>query len=162
MDKDRPGIVFFLPYWDKENSTRDDQLGFMMGQMADDDACEEIGGIAYGNSQYFYSDKSPKDFIKNILAKQRPRWAVGVENAATLLLPCHRQRKILVNPTVTLNDLNWVTPETIRDTWAFFSADYEKDYEMCQRVYKNVAFYPAQPRLSIGDLSAMIKAIINE
>ncbi len=33
---------------------------------------------------------------------------------------------------------------------------------MYSRVYKNVAFYPAQKTLYIGDLSAVIKAIIRE
>ena len=66
----------------------------------------------------------------------------------------------IYNPTVTLNDLNWVTPETIRDTYAFFSADYEKDYEMYSRVYRNVAFFPAQKSLFIGNLTSAIKGII--
>ncbi len=63
---------------------------------------------------------------------------------------------------VTLNELNWVTPETIRDTYAFFSAAYEKDYEMYSRVYKNVAFYPAQKALSIGELSPLIEGIVSQ
>ncbi len=74
----------------------------------------------------------------------------------------NRQKKILINPTVTLNDLNWVTPETIRDTYAFFSANYEKDYEMYSRVYKNAAFYPAQKILYIGELSPLIEGIVSE
>ncbi len=86
----------------------------------------------------------------------------GIINTATLLLPYHRQRKMLVNPTVILNDLNWVTPETIRDTYAFFSGDYEKDYEMYSRVYKNAAFYPAQKTLYIGELSSLIEGIVSE
>ncbi len=63
---------------------------------------------------------------------------------------------------VTLNDLNWVTPETIRDTYAFFSASYEKDYEMYSRVYKNAAFYPAQKTLYIGELCPLIEGIVSE
>ncbi len=63
---------------------------------------------------------------------------------------------------VTLNDLNWVTPETIRDTYAFFSADYEKDYEMYSRIYKNVAFYPVQKALCIGELCPLIEGIVSE
>ncbi len=79
-----------------------------------------------------------------------------------LLSPDFEKKLDRVVLGVTLNDLNWVTPETIRDTYAFFSGDYEKDYEMYSRVYKNAAFYPAQKTLYIGELSSLIEGIVSE
>lgn len=155
-------IIFFLPYWDAKNPTLEDKTSFIIGEIVAVDECEELGGYAYVNSQYACSNKTPKDFIKDVIRKDRPKWVVGIENTATLLLSYHRQKKILINPTVTMNDLNWVTPETIRDTYAFFSAKYEKDYEIYSKVYRNVAYYPAQQTLFIADLAPLIKAILFE
>lgn len=160
MDKKKSDIIFFLPYWDKKNPTLEDQTGFMLSEMFEESECLEIGDKVYSSNDYYKKD--PKEFIREIIRKQRPQWVIGVENTATILISYKRQKKILINPTVTLNDLNWVTPETIRDTYAFFSAEHEKDYEMYSRVYKNVAFYPAQKTLYIGDLSAVIKGIVSE
>ena len=160
MDKKATDIIFFLKYWDKRNPTLEDQTGFMISEMFEEDECLEIGDKVYSSHDFYQKD--PKEFIREIIRKDCPKWVIGVENTATILLTYKRQKKILINPTVTLNDLNWVTPETIRDTYAFFSGDYEKDYEMYSRVYRNVAFFPAQKTLYIGDVSGAIKGIISE
>lgn len=162
MDQKKSDIIFFLPYWNVKDPTLADQTSFIIGEMVAEEKCEELGGYAYVSNQYAKSNKNPKDFIKEVIRNDRPKWVIGVENTATLLLPYHRQKKILINPTVTLNDLNWVTPETIRDTYAFFSAKYEKDYEIYSRVYRNVAYYPKQQTLFIGYLAPLIKEILSQ
>lgn len=159
MDKKQSDILIFLDYWDNDNPTSDAQMGFMFAQMDNEEDSEDIGEV-YSND--FFYQKNPKEAIKKEIAKHRPKWVIGLENSATLLLPYHRQKKILINPTVTVDDLNWVTSETIRDTYAFFSANYEKDYEVYSKVYKNVAFYPMQKILFIGDIKAAIEAILSE
>ena len=150
MDKKQSDILIFLDYWDNDNPTSDAQIGFIFAQLDNEKESENIGEV-YSN-EFFYK-KNPQEAIKEEITKHCPKWVIGLENSATLLLPYYRQKKILINPTVTLDDLNWVTPENIRDTYAFFSADYEADYEMYSRVYRNVAFYPAQRILFISDLS---------
>ena len=158
MDKKQYDILIFLDYWDNDNPTSDAQLGFMVAQMDNEDESEDIGKV-YSN-EFLYDN--PKEAIKKEIARHRPKWVIGLENSATLLLPYHRQKKILINPTVTVDDLNWVTSETIRNTYAFFSANYEKDYEVYSKVYKNVAFYPMQKILFISDIKAAIEAILSE
>lgn len=160
MDDKTTGIMFFLPYWDVKNPTLEDQTGFMLSEMFEEDECMKIGDKVYSSNDFYQKD--PKEFIREVIRKQHPEWVIGVENTATILMSFKRQKKILINPTVTLNDLNWVTPETIRDTYAFFSANYEKDYEMYSKVYRNVAFFPAQKSLFIGNLASAIKGIISE
>ncbi len=160
MSRQQSEVIFFLPYWNAKNPALEDQTGFMLSEMLEEDECMNIGGDVYSSSDYY--QKEPKDFIRVVIRKQHPQWVIGVENAATILISYKRQKKILINPTVTLNDLNWVTPETIRDTYAFFSAGYEKDYEMYSRVYKNVVFYPLQQNLYISDLSNIIKGILTQ
>ena len=162
MDKKATDIIFFLQYWDKKNPTLEDQTDFMLCEMDEEEESMKIGDKVYSNTDYYNSKKEPKEFIREVIRKECPQWVIGIENTATILISYKRQKKILINPIVTLNDLNWVTPETIRDTYAFFSADYEKDYEMYSKVYKNVAFFPAQKTLFIGDLSAAIKGIVSE
>ena len=159
MDKKQSDILIFLDYWDNDNPTSDAQMGFMFAQMDNEEESEDFGEV-YSND--FFYQKNPKEAIKEEIAKHHPKWVIGLENSATLLLPYHRQKKILINPTVTMDDLNWVTSETIRDTYAFFSADYEKDYEMYSKVYKNVAFYPMQKILFISDIKSAIEAILSE
>lgn len=158
MDKKQSDILIFLDYWDNDNPTSDAQMGFMFAQMDNEYESEDIGEV-YSND-FLYPN--PKEAIKKEIAKHHPKWVIGLENSATLLLPYHRQKKILINPTVMVDDLNWVTSETIRDTYAFFSANYEKDYEMYSKVYMNVAFYPMQKILFIGDIKAAIEAILSE
>lgn len=159
MDKKQSDILIFLDYWDNDNPTSDAQLGFMFAQMDNEEESEDFGEV-YSND--FFYQKNPKEAIKKEIAKHRPKWVIGLENSATLLLPYHRQKKILINPTVTMDDLNWVTSETIRDTYAFFSANYEKDYEVYSKVYKNVAFYPMQKILFISDIKTAIEAILSK
>lgn len=159
MDKKQSDILIFLDYWDNDNPTSDAQMGFMFAQMDNESEASEFGEV-YSND--FFYQKNPKEAIKEEIAKHNPKWVIGLENSATLLLPYHRQKKILINPTVTVNDLNWVTAETIRDTYAFFSADYEKDYEVYSKVYRNVAFYPTQKILFISDIKSAIEAILSE
>ena len=158
MDKKQYDILIFLDYWDNDNPTSDAQLGFMFAQMDNEDESEDIGKV-YSN-EFLYDN--PKEAIKKEIARHRPKWVIGLENSATLLLPYHRQKKILINPTVTVDDLNWVTSETIRNTYAFFFFFYEKDYEVYSKVYKNVAFYPMQKILFISDIKAAIEAILSE
>ena len=158
MDKKTTDIIFFLQYWDKKNPTLEDPTSFMLSEMFEEDECLKIGDKVYSSHDFY--QKEPKEFIREVIRKERPKWVIGIEKTATILISYKRQKKILINPTVTLNDLNWVT--TIRDTYAFFSADYEKDYEVYSKVYKNVAFFPTQKTLFIGDLSAAIKGIVSE
>ncbi len=160
MNKKTTDIIIFLPYWDKKNPTLEDQTGFMLSEMIEEDECLKIGDKVYLSNDFYKKD--PKEFIREAIRKDRPKWVIGIENTATILISYKRQKKILINPTVTLNDLNWVTLETIRDTYAFFSADYEADYEMYSKVYRNVAFFPTEKTLSIGDLSTAIKGIVSE
>lgn len=160
MDKKTTDIIFFLPYWDKINPTLEDQTGFMLSEMFEEDECLEIGDKVYSSNDFYQKD--PKEFIREVIRKDRPKWVIGIENTATILISYKRQKKILINPTVTMDDLNWVTSETIRDTYAFFSANYEKDYEVYSKVYRNVAFYPMQRILFISDIKAAIKAILSE
>lgn len=159
MDKKQSDILIFLDYWDNDNPTSDAQIGFIFAQLDNEKESENIGEV-YSN-EFFYK-KNPQEAIKEEITKHCPKWVIGLENSATLLLPYYRQKKILINPTVTLDDLNWVTPENIRDTYAIFSADYEADYEMYSRVYRNVAFYPAQRILFISDIKDAIETIVSE
>ena len=160
MNHEKNGIIFFLPYWDKKNPTLEDQTGFMLSEMFEEDDCLKIGDKVYSSNDFYMKD--PKEFIREVIRKEHPKWVIGIGNTATILIPYKRQKKILINPTVTLDDLNWVTPETIRDTYAFFSADHEKDYEIYSKVYRNVAFFPAQKSLFIDNLTSAIQGIISE
>lgn len=160
MDKKKENIVFFLKYWDRKNATIEEKTDFILTECVEWTECEKMGGEVYSNA--FFFGKNPKELVKGVIIKRHPEWVIGVENTATLLLPYHRQKKILVNPKVTLNDLNWVTTETIDRTYAFFSADYEADYEIYSRVYHNAVFFPLQRKLSLSEIKRPIMEIVGK
>lgn len=155
--ENKKDILIFLNYWDNPKPTSDDQMGFMLAEMDNESEAEEFGEVF---NNHFFTGKDKKEAIKNEIRNHKPTWIIGLENSATILLRVHRKKKILINPTVTINDLNWVTEQDINDTYAFFSADHESDYETYSKVYRNVAFFPMKKTLFISDIKSTINAII--
>ena len=107
MDHKTNGIIFFLPYWDAKNPTLEDQTGFIISEMFEEDECLKIGDKVYSSNDFY--QKEPKEFIKEVIRKERPEWVIGIGNTATILMAYKRQKKIVINPTVTLDDLNCYT-----------------------------------------------------
>lgn len=68
----------------------------------------------------------PKWAIREKLEKHKSHWVLGIEHTAILLLSYRHRKKILINPRVTVNDLNWVTEAAIRDMYTFFRIHAEK------------------------------------
>lgn len=70
--------------------------------------------------------------------------------------------KILVNPTVTYNDLNNVSEFDRQYTFGFFDKDFEKDYELFQKVYPNAAWYGDTKELRLFMIEAVVKGILED
>ena len=47
MDHKTTDIIFFLPYWDVKNPTLEDQTGFIISEMFEEEECLKIGDKVY-------------------------------------------------------------------------------------------------------------------
>ncbi len=88
MSRQQSEVIFFLPYWNAKKPALEDQTGFMLSEMLEEDECMNIGGNVYSSSDYY--QKEPKDFIRAVIRKQHPQWVIGVENTATILISYKR------------------------------------------------------------------------
>lgn len=157
MEKKKTDILIFLDKWENQNPTNDEWMGFSLCQSDDCDNCSDLGMVIdYG----FFSNsgKSQKETIGGLIKMYRPKWVVGLENSATLLLPYHRQRKILINPTVGYDDLNNVPQFALANTYGFFRSKYKESYERFRTVYPNAKYIPSDILL-VSDIKEVIKEI---
>lgn len=65
MEQKTTGIIFFLPYWDVKNPTLEDQIGFIISEMFEEDECMKICDKVYSSNDYYM--KEPKEFIREVI-----------------------------------------------------------------------------------------------
>ena len=98
------------------------------------------------------------------IAERKPDWVIASGEPATACIVIHAQKKILINPTVTFNDLNNVPECARRYTYCLFGAlsEHQRSYELFQSVYPNVAWFVNAPNLSLIDIKDISTEIIND
>ena len=107
-------------------------------------------------------DKNLDIYIPEIVNTEKPEWVIALDNSATVALKLKRQKKILINPKVTFDDLNNV-PEFARQyTYGFFDQNHEEDYNRFQSVYPNSAWYFNLKDMSLFDIKDIAKGIMDE
>lgn len=162
MDKKKTDILIFLDKWENPNPTNDEWMGFSLCQSDDCDNCSDLG-MVIDDGFFSNSGKSQMEIISGLIEMYRPKWVVGLENSATLLLPYHHQRKILINPTVGYDDLNNVPQFAVANTYGFFSSMRMESYGRFKTVYPNAEYIPSELSnqiLLVSDLKDVIKRII--
>lgn len=150
-------VIIFLESFCIEHATPENQLAYLEMEVMENHVGSKFGRV-YGQRQFFGNDQ--RKVIQDIIKSDRPKWVIGMFDSATILLKIRLQRKILVNPTITFNDLNNVTEFDRRNTYGFFDADHEADYALFQKVYTNSAWYANTTRLRLSDIETEIKEII--
>ena len=102
--------------------------------------------------------------IRKIIAERKPDWVIASGESATACLSLHGQKKILVNPIATFDDLNNVPEYARLHTYGFFGAlpQQQKSYELFQSVYPNAAWFINVPHLGLIDIKGIIYDIVNE
>lgn len=153
-------LIFPAPFLIK-SPTADQQNEYMISMLKDKMAMEGIGDFIEVNAlnKSYYCKE-----VRKIIADQKPDWVIASGESATACISLHRQKKILVNPVVTFDDLNNVSEYARLHTYGFFGAlpQQQKSYEMFQTVYPNVAWYINAPNLILIDIKDIIYGIINE
>lgn len=152
-------VITFLERFDIEHATPDSQLGFTLAEMDDDESAEKFGKV-YGQYEFFEHDQ--RKVINDIIKSDRPKWIIAVTNSATIVLKKRYQRKILINPTVTYNDLNNVSEFDRQYTFGFFDKNHEMDYELFQKVYPKSAWYGNTYGLRLSQIEGIIAEILKE
>ena len=151
--------LIFLRKFNIKNPTLDEQNAFMMTEIMDEVECKDLGTFITNEVLY---DKDLITFIPETVKSENPEWVIAVEDSATIVLRLKRQKKILINPKVSFDDLNNV-PEFARQyTYGFFDQNHEEDYNRFQSVYPNSAWYLNLKNMSLFDIKDIAKGIIEE
>ena len=158
MSKPKKTLIF-LRKFNIKNPTLDEQNVFMMTEIMHEVECKDLGIFITNEVLY---DKDLETFIPEKVKSENPEWIIVVDDSATVALKLQRQKKILINPKVSFDDLNNV-PEFARQyTYGFFDKNHEEDYNRFQSVYPNSAWYINLKDMSLFDIKDIAKGIIEE
>lgn len=152
-------LIFPKPFSIK-NPTIDEQNSYLISLWTDETAMSKIGNFVDVNA---LQKSNYEKEIHRIIAEQKPDWVVAAGESATACISLYYQKKILINPTVTFNNLNNVPEYACRHTFGFFGAvpEQEKSYELFQTVYPNSALYSGIPELRFIFIKNIIHKIVN-
>ncbi len=154
MKKDN--LIFLRPFNIKD-PTLEEQNEFMMQEVLSIVELSPLGHV-YNNDMLY--EKDLRVFIPEEIKRHHPQWVVAENECATIALSMKMQKKILLNPKVVYNDLNYVSEYARQNTYGFFDAKHEHDYELFNSVYPNVAYYPQTDDLLLVNLKEIIQSII--
>lgn len=150
-------ILIFLKPFTIKNPTLDEQNEFMMRETLNEVECCDMGKIY--NNEVLYGKDLPT-FIAEEVKRYRPLWIVAEGECATVALSLKHQKKILLNPKVTFDDLNNVPEHTRRNTFGFFDDHHEQDYERFLSVYPHSAWFPQDDDLTLFTIKEVVQSII--
>ncbi len=152
----RKNVIFLKPFT-LNNPTLEEQNDFMMRQIVNEMECAELGSI-YSNDELYGKDIT--EFISGKVEALRPEWIIAEGECATVVLKMRNQKKILINPKVTTDDLNNVAEQTRQNTFGFFDDRHEQDYERFQSVYPNAAWFAEDDNLALFTIKEVVQEII--
>lgn len=149
-------LIFLQPF-NIVNPTRDQQTSFIMFETFCYGEYAELGEV-YDNA--VLHDKDLGEFIPAEVKRLKPTWVVAEGDSATAAMGLKQQKKVLVNPKVTFDDLNNVPYHMREHTWGFFDRNHEEDYNRFQSVYPNAAWYPDTRDLNLYIIKDLVSEII--
>ena len=152
----RKTLIFLKPFTLK-NPTLDQQNEYLIRENVNEVECASLGKI-YNNDDMYGHDI--QGFITKKVEELRPEWIIAENECATLALKMKRQKKILLNPNVNIEDLNNVSEHTRQNTFAFFDDKHTQDYERFLTVYPHAALFPEDTNLSLFTIKEIVQEII--
>ena len=153
-------LIFPAPFLIK-TPTVDQQNDYLFSLLKDEMVVKDIGDSIEVNA---LNKSDYHEEIRKIIAERKPDWVIAAGESTTACLCVHGQKKILVNPVTTFDDLNNVSEYARQYTYGFFGAfpQQQKSYELFQTVYPNVAWFANAPNSNLIDIKDIIYDIINE
>lgn len=149
-------LIFLRPFTIK-NPTLDEQNAFMAREIVNEMECAEVGEV-YSNEVLHGKDLAA--FIRKTVKEKHPEWIVAEGASATAAFGIRNQKKILINPKVSYEDLNNVSEFDRQKTFAFFDGCHEQDYERFQSAYLNSALFPDDDNLTLFTIKEMVQSVI--
>ena len=149
-------LIFLTPF-NIKNPTLDQQNEFILRESVIEVECASLGKI-YNNEDLYGLDI--QEFIEKKMEEHSPEWIIAENECATAALKMKRQKKILLNPKVNLEDLNNVSESTRQKTIAFFDDKHEQDYERFLSVYPHAALFPEDNNLTLFTIKEIVQEII--
>ena len=156
MKTQKQTLIFLKPFTIK-NPTLDEQNEFILLEIVNEVECAQLGTI-YNNDKLYGKDLY--EFINKKVRRLKPEWIVAEGECATVALAIKKQKKILINPKVTFDDLNYVPEHTRRNTFGFFDDRHEHDYERFLTVYPHAAWFPQYDNWTLSTIKEIVKSII--
>ncbi len=152
----RKTLIFLQPFTLK-NPTLDQQTEFMMRKNVNEVECADLGKV-YTNDDLYGKDIT--EFITQRVKELKPELVIAEGECATVALKMKHQKKVLLNPKVSLDDLNNVPELTRQQTYGFFDDRHEQDYERFLSVYPHAAWFPHDDNLALFTIKETIQEII--
>lgn len=150
-------LVFLKPFTIKD-PTLDEQNAFMTREIVNEVECSSLGKF-YNNDALY--GKNLKEFIITEVVEHRPEWVIAEGECASIVLGILNQKRILINPKVSFDDLNNVPEYARNNTYGFFDDRHEQDYERFQSVYPHAAWFPQDDDLTLFTMKEIAEEIIN-
>lgn len=149
-------LIFLRPFTIK-NPTLDEQNAFMGREIVNEMECVDLGKI-YSNEELYGKDLN--EFIRDTVKAKHPEWIVAEGKSASVALGIRNQKKVVINPKVSYDDLNNVSEFDRQHTYAFFDNLHEQDYERFQTVYPHAAWFPEDDDLTLFTIKETVQSII--
>ena len=151
-------LVFLNPFI-IENPTREQQTEFLYENMMASSALGKLGEV-FDYKELPKTEEALKAFIEGKINEEIPQWVVATDLSATILAGIKITNRILINPTISFDDLN-IVPELARQTThGFFDQSHEADYERVCSVYPS-AMLSLSPEMDYDRIAPIIEEIIN-
>lgn len=154
-------VLIFPEPFHIEKPTLEEQNSYLFPLWMDEVAMNGIGSFIEVNAlQKLDYGKE----ICRVIAEQKPKWVIAAGESATACINLHGQKKILINPIVTFDNLNNVPEYARQHTYGFFGAlpEQEKSYELFQTVYPNAVWFVNAFNLRLVDIKNVSIDIIND
>ena len=156
MEMKQKTLIFLKPFTQK-NPTLDQQNEFIMRENVNEVECARLGRI-FNNEDLHGRDI--QEFIAKKVEEFRPEWIIAENECATAAFKLKRQKKILINPEVVLDDLNNVSELTRQNTFSFFDDKHSQDYERFLSVYPHAALFPGYDNIALFTIKEIVQEII--
>ena len=99
-------LIFPAPFLIKA-PTVDKQNDYLFSLLRDEMAMEGIGDFIEVNA---LNKENYCEEVRRIIAERKPDWVIAAGESATACIGLHGIKKMLVNPIVTFDDLNNMSP----------------------------------------------------
>lgn len=149
-------LIFLKPFTTR-NPTLDEQNAFIGREIVNEVECACLGEIY--TSEVLYG-KDLDEFIHTTVKEKHPEWVVAEGACATVAIGIRHQKKILINPRVSFEDLNNVSEFDRQNTFAFFDDRHEQNYERFQSVFPHSAWFPDDDNLTLFTIKETVQTII--